>query len=129
MTPELVIGFAAARRAPVGSVEWWDSNPALVLDPTQWPAIAVFAGDTPTGPWQRLGTLQGSGPRRLDVAPLVARYIRLAAETAVTGNLLFPAEIRVTEVPGPASSAGEWGMAAPTGRAQPRRRCDAAYAR
>lgn len=111
VTPEIVVGFAGSRRAQVADITWQDT--AFMPDPTaiHWPEVTVFAGDTPAGPWSRLGILSGSDPRRLTLpTPVTARYIRFAAQTPVSGGLLYPAQISVSEATGQPSSAGEWGM-------------------
>lgn len=109
--PEVVIGFAGSRRARLAAVEWQEAAVPLP-EGTPWPALAVFAADSPTGPWHPLGELPPAALRRLEfAAPVTARYLRLAAAAPAEGLLVPPAQIRVIEVPVAAdslSAAGWW---------------------
>lgn len=118
-TPQIVVGFAASRRALVAAVEWEENAIPLPTTPPLWPAAAVWGGETPVGPWSRLGDLPPGPLRRLAFdEPVAARYLRLTPAEAVGGPLQSPAQIRIFEPPVSAeslSAAGWWDLYGPSG--------------
>lgn len=112
--PEIVVGFAASRSALVSAIEWQENAIPLPVATAPWPAVVAWGGDSPVGPWTRLGDLPPGPLRRLDLSPPVAlRYARLTPAGPMTGPLQPPARIGVFEAPvAPErlSAAGWWGM-------------------